>query len=97
MKILLQDGKTAIENVARVDERKPIDGQQSTLAIIIPAENITADEIAKLATDVGFDELTIMSDDGETSGKYSGVKVKNITTSHMDSGKNIRITLKLKG
>ncbi len=94
MKILLQDEKTWIENVKRVEERQSKEEVRPILNIYIEIGEITANEITNRMTKTGLDKLTVVSEDGEVNCVYENyTKIRNVLTSYSDIEKHIRFTL----
>lgn len=94
MKILLQDEKTGIENVKRVEERQSKEEGGSILNIYMEVGGITTNEITNMITKAGLDKLTIISENGEVNCVYENyTKIRSIVTSYSDVDKYIRLTL----
>lgn len=95
MKVLLQDGKTVIENVARVEERVAVGAEKTTLTISVPTDSITTDKITEYAASIGFDKLTVVSENDTIESEYSNATLKSIIKAFTDADKYIRIVFNL--
>lgn len=92
MKILLQDEKTGIENVKRVEEH--FTQKEMVLHIYVGVGKVTAREIMDKVTKTGIEKITVLSEEGKVDCVYENYrKIKNIVTSYSDADRYTRLTL----
>lgn len=97
MKILLQDGSTVLENVAKVEEQISINEEGQTTQLLIQIDKIggmTGDKIVEYYHTIGMDKLTAFSNSGATVHEYVGFpKLTTVYITRTDDAEYINMTL----
>ncbi len=96
MKIMLKDEATVIDHVLRIDEKINIkeNGGNPTIIIHISYDSdLNGDKIAEYNSAVGFDQITILTDDGQELSRYENTgKLASIHMAYIESGKSLVLT-----
>lgn len=96
MKIRLKDGKTVIDNVLKIDERVNIADNGGNPILIIHVSydgSIDGDMAARYNTEIGFDDLTLLDDEGKELCRYStNRRLASIHVAYIESGKSLVLT-----
>ena len=98
MKILLQDGKTEIQHVNRVDERIDFVGQEVVKSLVVQVDmsvlgSITGDKAVEYYKTVGMERITVVDQNGVVVKTYQGFPtLASIYTTYSEKNKYLNLT-----